>query len=545
MVKIQKQWNVLNKSIKGNIIETILKGRGIKDTSHFLNPRSEDMIDFELLSNIRAARNTVLDGIKYGKRFTVLWDSDLDGNAGGAITTLHLLNYTNQVNPIINQGKIHGLSGQNGEDLIATTDILIAVDSLSNEHEHYKTLSDNGVKIICLDHHPSSLESQKYATVVNSQLNDYPNKMLSGSGVALKFALYIDQYTGEEFAEDLYDLAACGLIADMMDIKDSWENRYICWRGMNSLKNIGIQEILNNYRFDGQAISYSIAPAINACNRTSNNELAMKLLLTQDKREVKSLVKQIKEIKKQQDALVDENVNDVEFQIRNNLTEQSRVISGFVNDGGFSGLIANKLASKYQMPCIILHENEEETEVYKGSMRSYGLENFRDVLNQTKLCKALGHEGAAGVIIPKENWSKLIQKINEVLADVEFKVTVEADIELNVKDIAFDLVQKIQQLNLITGTGFKNIQVILKNCPVDKLTLMQSKHTKFENGSVEIIHWNNPRLFEELQCDTKGTYKTIDVCGSLSISEFAGKEKINLIVSEYGNITEELDFLRE
>ncbi len=540
-----KQWNILNKSIKGNVIETILKGRGIKDVEHFLSPRREDLLPFELLSNIEQARDIVLDGIRNDKSFTVLWDSDLDGNAGGCIITKHLLNYTNLVFPRINQGKIHGLSGQNINNIIDDTDILIAVDSLSNEHEYYKILSECGVKVICLDHHQPSAESQKYATIVNSQLNNYPNPMLSGAGVALKFALYIDEYTGEEYAQDLYDLAACGLIADMMDVKDSWENRYICWRGMNSLKNIGIQEILSGYRFDGQSISYSIAPLINACNRTNNNELAMKLLLTQDKREAKAIVKQMKEIKKQQDALVDENVNDVEFQIRNNITEHSRVVSGFVNDGGFSGLIANKLASKYQMPCIILHENEEESDIYKGSLRSYGVENFRDMLNGLGLCKALGHEMAAGVIVPKSNYQKLIQKINEILAGVEFKVTIEADIELNIKDITFDLVQKIQQLNLITGTGFKNIQVFLRRIPVEKLTLMQGKHVKFESGHIEIIHWNNPGLYKELECNTKGLYKTIDVCGTLSISEFAGKERIQLVVNEYDNIQEELNFLRD
>lgn len=540
-----KQWNILNKSIKGNIVETILKGRGIKDTSHFFSPVESDLLPFENLSNIQSARDIVLDGIKNDKSFTVLWDSDLDGNAGGCIITKHLLNYTNLVIPIINQGKVHGLSGQNIKNIIDITDILIAVDSLSNEHEYYKILSESGVKVICLDHHPSNAESQKYATIVNSQLNNYPNPMLSGAGVALKFALYIDEYTDQEYASELYDLAACGLIADMMDVKDSWENRYICWRGLNSIKNIGIQEILNGYRPDGQAISYSIAPLINACNRTNNNELAMKLLLTQDKREAKAIVKQMKEIKKQQDALVDENVNDIEFQIRNSLTKQSRAISGFVNDGGFSGLIANKLSSKYQMPCIILHDNEDETDVYKGSMRSYGLENFRDVINKLGCGKAMGHPGASGLIIPKDSYDKLIQKINEVLADVEFKVTIEADIELNVNNITFDLVQKIQQLNLITGTGFKNIQVFFRNVPVERLTLMQGKHVKFESGHIEIIHWNNPGLYKELECNAEGLYKTIDVCGTLSISEFAGREKINLIISEYDNIQEELEFLKD
>jgi single-stranded-DNA-specific exonuclease len=192
-----------------------------------------------------------------------------------------------------------------------------------------------------------------------------------------------------------------------------------------------------------------------------------------------------------------------------------------------------------------LHEPDSEADVYKGSLRSYGLDNFRDILNKTGLCKAMGHNQAAGLIIPKENYQKLIQKINEVLAGIEFKISIDVDIELSIKDISFDLVQKIQQLNLITGTGFKNVQVVLKNISVERLTLMQGKHVKFESGHIEIIHWNNPKLFKELEYNTEGIYKTIDVCGTLSISEFAGKEKINLIISEYDNVNEELDFLRD
>lgn len=70
--------------------------------------------------------------------------------------------------------------------------------------------------------------------LVSSQLN-YANPALSGAGVALKFAqAYCNSY-GVQFPMKLYALAACGIIADVMDIS-SLENKQIIDTGIKYLK---------------------------------------------------------------------------------------------------------------------------------------------------------------------------------------------------------------------------------------------------------------------------------------------------------------------
>ena len=93
--------------------------------------------------------------------------------------------------------------------------------------EHLKLL-ENDVKIIILDHHEieNDFDYGKYndnIAIVSSQLN-YPNPALRGAGVALKFAQAYGQIYGKPLPKKLYALAACGIVADVMDISNLCPN---------------------------------------------------------------------------------------------------------------------------------------------------------------------------------------------------------------------------------------------------------------------------------------------------------------------------------
>ena len=59
----------------------------------------------------------------------------------------------------------------------------------------------------------------------------YPNPALSGAGIALKFTQAYCQTYGVPFPMKLYGLAACGIVADVMDIS-SLENKQIITEGI-------------------------------------------------------------------------------------------------------------------------------------------------------------------------------------------------------------------------------------------------------------------------------------------------------------------------
>ena len=65
---------------------------------------------------------------------------------------------------------------------------------------------------------------------------DYPNKSLSGVGMVLKFCLYIDLLMNTTYSENFFDLAAFGIIADVMDLRH-FETREIIREGFRHVNN--------------------------------------------------------------------------------------------------------------------------------------------------------------------------------------------------------------------------------------------------------------------------------------------------------------------
>jgi single-stranded-DNA-specific exonuclease len=537
-----KQWNILNKSIKGDIISTILKGRGVSDVEHFLHPRKSDLLPFESLSNIEQAKDIVLEGIKNNKRFLVMFDIDNDGCCAGAIMYRYLKHYTDNVDWIINQGKVHGLEKVNLDEIVSRTDIFILCDSLSNNYKEYQYLFEKGVQVISLDHH--STDGSEYACIVNSKLNNYKNPYLAGAGVVWKFCAYLDKCTNNQYAYQYCDLAATGIIGDVQSVSEqSYENRFICTMGFNNLQNPGLKGIVDKYLFNGSCVGWSIAPLINSCQRSNNNELAVHLLLEDNPTKVKKIIAQLKDIKAEQDAEKDAIVNSLVFEIKNNQKETDRVISVFIDDKEHTGLVANTLAGMFMKPVIVLH-NSEDGDEYRGSIRGFGVENFNQIVWDTKLGRAFGHENASGIFIKKSDYDKFIETINENLRHVEFKNIINADLQLEPEEVTYELIENLEYLNLVTGEGFKPVTIVMENIEVNNLTPLKPNHLKFEYKGIEFVFWKAGDKIQDF-FSSPGTYRVMDVMGSLSISDFRGKKAKQFIISDYKNSREELEFLRD
>ena len=131
--------------------------------------------------------------------------------------------------------------------------------------------------ILVLDHHIADKESE-YAIIINNQLSErYPNKTLCGAGVVLKFCQCLDDILKVKYSEEFYDLAAVGLISDMMDLRDL-ETRYIVHKGLHSVKNLGLKAFIEKqaYSIGNQltptSIAFYIAPLVNAIVRVGTQE---------------------------------------------------------------------------------------------------------------------------------------------------------------------------------------------------------------------------------------------------------------------------------
>ena len=441
----------------------------------------------------------------------------------------------------INRGKAHGLTNANIDDW-DYYDLIIIVDSLDNDYHRYKTLKEKGSQIVILDHH--EFTDYPEDAVLVSSAKDYSNPYLSGAGVCWKFCAHIDLLLKTLYAGDLIDLCACGILADVSDISEnSHENRYLVSYGLQNLKNLGIQAIIGDYQFNSQSVLWSIAPLINAANRTSNNELAIKLFNTDNTRELKKIVKQLKEIKEEQDQEVSQEFEKIESQI--DINSDSKVILGTISNHEFSGLLATKIANKFQKPCIVLADTENESGLIKGSMRSYGIKNLRKIINDTDLCKAYGHPEAAGIYVERKNINLFISALNKKLANMKSAGNLlNIDLNLDIAEVTPELIKDIEKINKLSGKNFNPVSVLIENVVVSDPVCMQDKHTKFKFCHVEFIKWNDNKLYEDILCQN-GFVATMDVIGQLQQNVFAGKKSYQLIISEVVNLNVLPEYLLE
>lgn len=530
MMTSKKNYKVLNdcrQMYEDEVFEVILKQRGIADPEHFFNPTEDDLFPLDSLYRIDEAFDRLDKAIKENEKIAILFDTDLDGTASGAIITRYLRNFTNNIETYIDEGKQHGLIGQDIEKFF-DVDLLIVVDSLDKNELQYKKLYENKTDVIILDHHAikESVPYDDYSILVSSQ-RKYSNPQLSGAGVTWKFCKYMDEQYLTGYADELVDLAACGLVGDMMDMT-VMENRYIVSKGLSKIYNPAIKKIVGGFEFNSTAISFSVAPIINASNRIGKNDIAMKAFIEDDN---KTLLKYMRELKicrvlqnEEVDRILPEAINLCEEQ------KDKKMIVVFIDtDYGISGLLGNKLLERYQRPILILKDCGD---TYKGSMRSTGVDDFRKICNESGLAKADGHELASGIEIKKELLNEFTIYIEETLPELKDDSTTNIDIQLDISDITRKMVDLIKKFDRISGTNFPPIKVYIDNiCDYEIGNMSDYKHLTIKpNDYLLIIKWNYNGSFEKME-DHSLVNDELRVVGTID-SGFLGRKFVLKVVCD-------------
>lgn len=510
-----------------DIIQELYLDRGVGSDVGCLFPNENSLLPLESLPHVAEAYNIIFDGIETGARFNVLFDCDLDGVTSGAEITRFLEENYGNVKTFINHGKNHGVQKEMIDEL-SLCDILIIVDSLDNTVENYKAIAERGVKIIVMDHHAVNpdIPYEDYVTLVTSQVN-YGNPQLSGAGVVWKVIKYCDSRKGTNFSDKTADLAACGLVGDMVDMSVP-ENRYIVSLGLRNCNNLAIQKILGSYQFNSTSIAYSIAPLINASMRIGCNEVAKDLFITDDLKTVRALIRELKKAKELQQKEVERLLPSIKEQCENQAYNKMMVVI-FESEYGVSGLLGNKLMAIYKRPILVLQKDGNK---YRGSMRAVGVDDFRKIVNDSGFAQCDGHECAAGIKMPCENLEKLQDYIAENL-DLELnEICIDADVMLNTEDLSFGLVNNIHKLDTISGMNFPPVKIYIETTSYDASTLKDGLHLKLElEDGITAFFWNKGDLFEKT-LDASLMGGRLQLVGTVDISNFRGRQSISFIISD-------------
>lgn len=520
--------NVNGQGIPVNdIINKFWVSRGIENPETFLSPVG-NILPAGALKNIdKAAMTFNICKNMPSPKFVIYADVDADGCSSAAILYHYLTALGIEAEVYINKKKEHGVKDEFFlED--RHEDCVIVVDSINDTMEQYEKIWAQGKQLIILDHHiPNAiiLENAHSLNLVSSAI-DYPNPHLSGSGVTWKFVKYLDFINGTNIADNLVDLAAVGIIADVCCVGvESMENREICDFGFRNLQNCGIRAIANAEEMTSETIGFSIAPLVNAANRMNQNKLALDLFLTDKISEAKQIVKDLTKIREEQKKLVGELFENFESMVHEQ--QNNHCYYFFVDEsyGTLGGLLATKASDKWKRPCIVVHDTPMG---YAGSMRAVGVENFSKIVNESGLGECAGHENSAGIVIPKENFDKFKEYVEAQLVSLDFTPSVDVDLYLERMQITPFLLGKIKQINRITGPGFPAVSVCIeniKNYNVKKLS--QGKHLCVETSDMKFLIWNFNK-WEDV-CDDG----VLHAVGTIDESFFMGRRTTQMLMQDY------------
>lgn len=459
-----------------------LSYKNIQNTDEYFSHKYlEDIYNFD---NIIKASETINDAIKNKYKFYLLLDEDCDGLFSTCIQYMFLKKCDENIDVKVifhnKNRKAHGLNDDEVLYILKNEDkndnkVLWVADASSNDSKEFEELKNYNYINICTDHHEKTNEND-YAIIVNNQYSEgIKNKSLSGAGVTFKLCQAIDKINNTHYTRDLICYVHLSNISDSCSFVNSEQNTFRYWGLKLMHENIipFIKKFNYNNGLENMDFSFGIISKFNSVIRVGSLEDKKTLFYSLSTgRNIEDAIDICDKCKKQQDKEVEELMNNNIFMIY----DSNIMIFKVDKKTPLTGLIANKLMSKYNKPIFLLYENDTEV---SGSCRS--TVDIRYICEQSNLFNyASGHERSFGVSYEKENEQEILNWINKLdISEPQIEVLKKYDAKHIQDDIFDDFVRKgiygqgIQEPVLyITNIKVspKNIKVLGKNKRTLKIT---------------------------------------------------------------------------
>ncbi|MBR4110077.1 MAG: single-stranded-DNA-specific exonuclease RecJ [Clostridia bacterium] len=539
-------------ALKNNIsllLARILVNRGI-DTDEkikkFLYPSLDDLYDPYMLNDMEVAVKRINQAIEQKEKITIYGDYDVDG-----ITCITILKRFLDENGIIVDyylpNRLEEGYGLNNNALQKIKDrgttLLITVDCGISAYDEIEFAKSLGIDVIVTDHHECPAVLPNTFAVIDPKRPDstYPFNSLAGVGVTFKLihALSINMNLPSESYLKYLDIVCLGTVADIVPLVD--ENRVIVKYGLEYIKktkNIGLKALINISGYseiDSSAISFGLAPRINACGRMGEADIAVEMLLTSDESIAMDIANKLQEKNKERQEVEKGIMADAVAKIEEAkmYNDNAIVVGSDKWYHGVIGIVASKITELYYKPSILVCFDDE---IGKGSGRSIDGFDLHEALNAASehLQKFGGHEMAIGLSVEKNKFNDfkdcIIKYANEKITE-EFLPVIKIDAEVSTKEVSG---KTIQDLRLLEPYGENNMPPIFmyKNIKVDSIrTLSNDKHLKLnvKDGNIvfDAIAFNMGDKKDSIRMGDK-----VDILFHLEINKFNGRETIQLNVKD-------------
>ena len=448
----------------------------------------------------------------HSQKFQIVVDSDLDGITSATIMYKFLQEFFPEIECVysLHTGKQHGLSPDIKIDDNVT--LVIIPDAGSNETKRCEELHNQGIDVICLDHHIIE-QPNSYASIVSCMDGKYSNQHLCGAAVTWLFLYgfchncvsFFDEH--QSFLLSLLDLVAIATISDIMLVTNE-DNMYFIQNGLSNIQSKALRAFLTSAEVSlndvtVEDIKFKVSPLISAMIRMGN--MPDKTLLFRafiddyeefDYEKRGSLSIEIENIYDRVVRLC-KNAKSRQDRAKQKLLDECQVyeyphilLVEYQSDKSstLTGLVANELANQYCKPCIVYRQSSESnqenngTTEYFGSIRNYDgspITSFKNILEFAfENCNVQGHDNAAGItfdnISPKEfsnqftsalfsSYWDTVEDVSPVaIGDKEFQV----DFSIPAEEVDAGLIQKLHWFERYSGYGFALVTALVTGIKV-------------------------------------------------------------------------------
>lgn len=464
----------------------ILVSRGftsLEQIHDYLYAKLPDLYDPFLMAEMPEAVDRICRAIRDNENILIYGDNDVDGMTGTALLTEFLQSLGANVFFYVST------RGTSRQSLIVEAleytlknqcKLLITVDCGITAAAEIAKVAEKNIDVIITDHHEPTDKIPHCVATLNPKLlnNPYPNRDLTGVGVAFKLAHGI---TNQLVAEGrippkkvelkrYLDLVALGTISDMGALMG--ENRILVRYGIRQLrktKRIGLSKLISICDVDLNelttfTVASKIAPRLNSLGRIDDPQKGVEVLLIRNAQVAEKMAEELDLNNIERQKIERSMSTEVESIITLHpeiIKNKAIIIHSDKWHPGVIAIMSTRLAKAYNRPTIVISIDKE---IGKGSLRSIPEFPLLNILKESSdiLLNFGGHDFAAGLTIKEQHIEefkkRFIGAAELKLQDSDVMSKLHIDAEVSFEELTFDFMESIK---LLEPFGNENPQPIL------------------------------------------------------------------------------------
>ncbi|MEA2104804.1 MAG: DHH family phosphoesterase [Candidatus Cloacimonadota bacterium] len=426
-----------------NVLETILKGRGIYDfiakgssfgLKKYLNPSIQYLRNPEEIPNLEDAAQEIISAVEKRKKICVFGHDDVDGITSSYILLQCLSELGSENHEYYIPNRIFdkfGLTENFINKMINENfELVITVDIGTSENDAIQILKSHNIDTIIIDHHRISNKLPAAISIVNPKINglDFPESILAGVGVTYKVVQVINRFFRKDSIPTPSDnfsllLTGLGTVADRVTLLD--DNRIFAKYLYDNFKIT--DNLFFSYFIENNAESSlnekikKVITLLTVGRGRAGKHLGLDILLSNTLSEVKEIYENLQNKFKKNEAEIEFTIKFLEEKY---LKKSTQAIFFYYDENGevpveYLGLGSSYIADKYNKPALILsHLNETIV-----NAESRGPEDFDWIKCFQKIKKNLiqfgGHKRAAGFTCIPNQVMKIEKKIEQISTEYQ------------------------------------------------------------------------------------------------------------------------------